>query len=157
MPKKEAIERAKQDAKEGKSPSTQAGEFIKAEIDEIREGKHGARSTKQAIAIGLSEARRAGVKLPPPKKGKYGDEVREKAQHDLEAGKDGPKPPNPKRSKASTDALKREGTNAASHAALSRHAKTIARGKTAAERSEIGKKAAKTRKRNEENNGHKAD
>lgn len=150
MPKKEAIERAKQDEREGKSPSTQAGEFIRAEIDEIREGKHGARSTKQAIAIGLSEARRAGVKLPAPKKGKYGDEVREKAKQDLEAGKDGPKPPNPKRSKASTDALKREGTNAASHAALSRHAKTSAHEKTAAERSEIGEKAAKTRKLNKD-------
>jgi hypothetical protein len=65
MPDKDTIERAREDAREGKSPSTQAGEFVREEIDHIREGKHGARSTKQAIAIGLSKARRAGVRLPP--------------------------------------------------------------------------------------------
>jgi len=69
MPEKETIERAREDAREGKSPSTQAGEFVREEIHHVREGKHGARSTKQAIAIGLSKARKAGVKLPPPKKG----------------------------------------------------------------------------------------
>ena len=69
MPEKETLERARRDEHEGKSPSTQAGEFVKEEMDHIREGKHGARSTKQAIAIGLSKARRAGVKLPPPKQG----------------------------------------------------------------------------------------
>jgi hypothetical protein len=70
MPEKETLERAREDAREGKAPSTQAGEFVKEEMDHIREGKHGAASTKQAIAIGLSKARRAGVKLPPPRKGK---------------------------------------------------------------------------------------
>ena len=68
MPKKEALERAREDAREGKSPSTQAGEFVREEMDQIREGKHGAKSAKQAIAIGLSEARRAGVKIPPPRR-----------------------------------------------------------------------------------------
>jgi hypothetical protein len=146
MPKKSVIERAKKLKEEGKSPSTQAGEFIRNEIDEIREGKHGARSTKQAIAIGLSEARRAGVNLPPPKKGKYGDDVREKAKHDLEKGQTDPNAkPSPTRSKAITNALKKEGKNAASHAALSRHAKTAARQRTAEERSESAKKAAASR------------
>jgi hypothetical protein len=70
MPEKETLERAREDAREGKAPGTQAGEFVKEEMDHIREGKHGAASTKQAIAIGLSKARRAGVKLSPPPKGK---------------------------------------------------------------------------------------
>ena len=87
MPKK-PIERAREDEREGKAPSTQAGEFVREEIDLIREGAHGARSTKQAIAIGLSKARRAGVKLPPPKKGIVSEETRKKAKRDLEkAGK----------------------------------------------------------------------
>src|SRR4051812_47056160 len=80
MPKKETIERATRDKREGKSPSTQAGEFVREEIDSIREGEHGARSTKQAIAIGLSKARRAGVKLPPPKRGAVPGKTREKAK-----------------------------------------------------------------------------
>ena len=150
MPEKKVIEKARELKREGKSPSTQAGEFVRAEIDEIRAGKHGARSTKQAIAIGLSEARRAGVDLPPPKKGKYSDEVREKAKHDREKGQEDPNAkPSTTRSKASTEALQMEGTNAASHAALSRHAKTAANQRTADERSASAKKAAATRKRNE--------
>src|SRR5687768_18311736 len=68
MPEKETLERAKKDKREGKAASTQAGEFVREEIEHVREGKHGARSTKQAIAIGLSKARRAGVELPPPKR-----------------------------------------------------------------------------------------
>jgi hypothetical protein len=79
MPEKETIERAREDAREGKSPSTQAGEFVREEIHHIREGKHGARSTQQAIAIGLSKARRAGVKLKPPKKGTTSEETRRSA------------------------------------------------------------------------------
>jgi hypothetical protein len=67
MPEKKTLERAQEDEREGKAPSTQAGEFVHEEIEHIKQGKHGARSTKQAIAIGLSKARRAGVKLPPPK------------------------------------------------------------------------------------------
>jgi hypothetical protein len=82
MPDKRTLERAREDAKEGKSPSTQAGEFVREEIEHVREGKHGARSTKQAIAIGLSKARRAGVKLPPPKRSTTSPETRRKAQLD---------------------------------------------------------------------------
>jgi hypothetical protein len=163
MPDKDTLERAKKDKREGKSPSTQAGEFIKEQFDHIREGKHGARSPEQAIAIGLSEARRSGVKLPPPKKGKYSDEVTHKAEKDLEAGEH-PHKPNPKRSRATEKALQREGTASASKAAISRHSKTAAAKRTAEERhesamkavhtkgpkemSEAGKKAARTRKKN---------
>jgi hypothetical protein len=89
MPEKKPIERAREDQREGKAPSTQAGEFVREEIELIREGAHGARSTKQAIAIGLSKARRAGVKLPPPKKGIVPEETREKAKRDLEKAQEG--------------------------------------------------------------------
>src|SRR5207245_9001479 len=85
MPEQETLERARQDAAEGKAPSTQAGEFVKEEMDHIREGKHGARSTKQAIAIGLSKARRAGVPLPPPSGGKSA--TRRKAAQDYQKGR----------------------------------------------------------------------
>ena len=144
MPDKETLKRAQKDKEEGKSASTQAGEFIREQIHHIREGKHGARSTKQAIAIGLSEARRAGVKLDAPEPAEYGEKVARKAEQDLKAGEH-PHKPNPKRSAATEKALQREGTNAASHAALSRHAKTAARNRTAAERSESAKKAAANR------------
>jgi len=80
MPEKKTLERAEQDKREGKSPSTQAGEFVREEMDHIREGKHGARSTKQAIAIGLSKARRAGVKLAPPSRGSVSSSTRRKAK-----------------------------------------------------------------------------
>src|SRR4029453_4442643 len=86
MPEEATIERAREDEREGKSPSTQAGEFVREEMEHIREGKHGARSTKQAIAMGLSKARRAGVKLPPPKKGAASKETRRKAQRELKKG-----------------------------------------------------------------------
>ena len=86
MPEKQTLERARADKKAGKAPSTQAGEFIREQIDHIREGKHGARSTKQAIAIGLSEARRAGVDLPPPRAGKTSDETRKRAARDYARG-----------------------------------------------------------------------
>src|SRR5713101_6020047 len=110
MPEKETLERAKADAREGKSPSIQAGEFVREEIEHIREGEHGARSTKQAIAIGLSKARRAGVKLPPPKKGAASKETRRKAKRDLKKGAKGKgKAPSPTRSRAIKEALKREG------------------------------------------------
>jgi hypothetical protein len=146
MPDKKTIEAVKRDKQEGKSPSTQAGEFVREQIDHIREGKHGARSTKQAIAIGLSEARRAGVKLPAPKKGEYSDEVVKKSKQDLKAGEH-PHAPSPTRAAASEKALQREGKDAASHAALSRQAKTAANRRTPAERSASAKKAAATRKR----------
>lgn len=149
MPEKKTIERARKDKKQGKSTSTQAGEFVREEIHHVREGKHGARSTKQAIAIGLSKARRAGVDLEPPKKGEYSDEVREKAKKDVQRGKKGPaKKTSAKQAKATSQALKREGKNAASGAALSRQAKTAAGKRTASERSASAKKAAKTRAKN---------
>jgi hypothetical protein len=101
MPEKETIERALEDKREGKAPSTQAGEFVREEMEHIREGKHGARSPQQAIAIGLSKARRAGVDLPPPRKGTASEQTREKAERDLEAGRKGAKKaPSHKRSKA---------------------------------------------------------
>jgi hypothetical protein len=128
MPEKKTIERAKQDEREGKAPSTQAGEFVHEEIEHIRQGKHGARSAKQAIAIGLSKARRAGVKLPPPKKGTTSPETRRKAERDVERGRKGQaSKPAAKRSTARLKALKREPRSAASHQALSRQAKQAAR------------------------------
>ena len=112
MPEQETIERAREDAREGKSPSTQAGEFVRQEMEHIREGKHGARSAKQAIAIGLSKARRAGVKLPPPKRGS----ARTKKQAARDSRKAGSRrKPSPTRSRAVRKALKREPRRAASH------------------------------------------
>jgi hypothetical protein len=128
MPEKETIERAREDAREGKAPSTQAGEFVREEIEHVREGKHGARSAKQAIAIGLSKARRAGVKLPPPKKGRVSEETRASAERDSRKGQSAKRAkPSAKRSRATTAALKREGHSAASHRSLSRQARSAAR------------------------------
>src|SRR5437899_6813197 len=101
MPDKETLERAREDKREGKSPSTQAGEFVREEMDHIREGKHGARSAKQAVAIGLSKARRAGVKLAPPKEGKASDKTREQAKRNYEEGQTMPgRKPSTARSRA---------------------------------------------------------
>jgi hypothetical protein len=128
MPEKRTLERARKDKREGKAPTTQAGEFVREEIDHIRAGKHGARSTKQAIAIGLSKARRAGVKLAPPKKGSTSAATRKKAAQDSKAGQSPRKhKPSAKRSRATTKALKREGHSAASKKALSKQAKSAAR------------------------------
>lgn len=124
MPLKRTIEKAREDEREGKSPSTQAGEFVHEEIDRIRKGEHGARSAKQAIAIGLSEARRAGVKLPAPKNAS--PEVRKKAEQDTAAAGEHKKVSR-KRSQATTKALKREGSQSVSHTALSRQARSAAR------------------------------
>jgi len=146
MPEKVTLERARRDARQGKSASTQAGEFIREQIDHVREGRHGVRSTKQAIAIGLSEARRAGVKLPPPKKGRVSAATRRKAKQD-EAAARHPHKTSRKRSRATTRALKREGHRGVSHAALSRQAKQAARKRGPADRSRAAKKAAKTRAR----------
>jgi Family of unknown function (DUF6496) len=128
MPEKKTIERARKDAREGKAPTTQAGEFVREEMEHIREGKHGARSTKQAIAIGLSKARRAGVKLPPPKPGRTSERTRTQAERDLEKGRSGAatKKPSAKRSRAVRTALKREGRSAASRGALSKQARSAA-------------------------------
>lgn len=146
MPKKQTIERAKQDKREGKSASTQAGEFVREEIDEIRAGKHGARSAKQAIAIGLSKARRASVKLPTPKKGKTSTATRRKAKRDIEAAAS-KKPVSQKRSRATTKALKKESGKAASRKSLSQQARTAARRRPAKAKSAAAKKAARTRKK----------
>src|SRR6266511_6291585 len=120
MPEKEAVERARKDEAEGKAPTTQAGEFVHEEIEHVREGKHGASSTKQAIAIGLSKSRRAGVKLPPPKKGTTSEPTRKKAERDYERVESGQttKKPAAKRSSATRAVLKREGRQAASRTAL---------------------------------------
>lgn len=145
MPEKKTLERAKKDKQEGKAPSTQAGEFVREEIHHVREGKHGARSTKQAIAIGLSKARRAGVRLPPPEKGEASEETRESAKRDYKAGVKAKKSVSRTRSRATTKALKREGHAAASTKALSRQAESAAKKRTAAERSAAARKAARTK------------
>ena len=144
MPEKETLERARKDKAEGKAPSTQAGEFVREEIEHIREGKHGARSTKQAIAIGLSKARRAGVELAPPTTGSK--KIRQQAVRDLKKGKS-KTTKSAKRSRATLNALKREGHSAASKVALSRQAHKAASKRTAASRSRSAKKAAATRKK----------
>lgn len=148
MPERATIKRARKDKREGKSPSTQAGEFVREEIHHIREGKHGARSAKQAIAIGLSKARRAGVKLPAPKKGDAPASTRRAAKRDLAKGRRRKsKRPSAVRSKAMTRRLRREGRQAASKTALSRHAHAVARQRTRKERSASARKAARTRKK----------
>jgi hypothetical protein len=126
MPEKRTIERARKDKREGKSASTQAGEFIREEIHHIREGKHGARSTKQAIAIGISTARRAGVKLPAPKKGEASAETRRTAKRDLKKGRKRSKRVSARRSRASLKRLRRYGRSAVSKKALSRQARSVA-------------------------------
>jgi len=126
MPEKETVQRARKLKREGKAPGTQAGEFVREEMEHIREGKHGARSTKQAIAIGLSKARRSGVKLSPPRKGQASSRTRKQAARDLQRSKSGRKA-SPSRSRATLRALKREGRSAASRSALSRQARTSRR------------------------------
>jgi hypothetical protein len=146
MPEKKTRERARKAARQGKAPSTQAGEFVHEEIKHVREGKHGARSAKQAIAIGLSKARRAGVKLPPPKKGKASEETRAQAKRDNAKGKSSStKTPSAKRSRAAKKALQHEGGQAASKKALSRQAHASARTRGAASRSKAAKKAVRTK------------
>jgi len=148
MPKQETMNRARVARHRGKSPSTQAGEFVREEIRHIRQGEHGARSTKQAIAIGLSMARRAGVKLPPPRKGRTSEATRRRAIRDYRRGLHrAPLRPSLKRSRATLRALRRESHRAVSREALSRHARMVARGKSASERSRAARKAARTRER----------
>lgn len=144
MPEKEVIERAREDESEGKSPSTQAGEFVREEMHHVREGKHGASSPQQAIAIGLSKARRAGVKLAPPKRGSA--KVKRQAQRDSQKGRRPARKPSRKRSRATTGALRREGHSAASRASLSRQATTASRRRSPQSRRNSAMKAARTRK-----------
>lgn len=151
MPERQTLERARRDAREGKAPSTQAGEFVREEIEHIREGKHGARSTKQAIAIGLSKARRAGVKLPAPKGAEASLRTRKQAKRDVRNGSSAK--PSAKRSRATLRALKKEGRSAASHRALATQAKRAARKRSATARSEQAKRASRTRRANRSSNG----
>jgi len=144
MPERETVERAREDQQEGKSASTQAGEFVREEMHHVREGKHGARSPQQAIAIGLSKARRAGVKLKPPARGKAS--IRKKASQDLAKGRTRRKPSS-RRSRATKAPLRREGHGAASQTSLSRQARGAARKRSKTSRRQAAKKAARTRAR----------
>jgi hypothetical protein len=146
MPDKETIQKAKADERQGKSPGTQAGEFVHEEIDKIRQGKHGARSAKQAIAIGLSEARRAGVKLKPPRKGQTSEKTRRNAKQAYEKGQKH-EPVSKTRSRARVKALKKESTKVVSHSALSKQAHAATMKRRAAERSAAAKKAVRTKDR----------
>jgi hypothetical protein len=146
MPSKVTVRRARKKKRQGQSPASQAGEFVREEMHHIREGKHGARSTQQAIAIGLSKARRAGVKLPPPAAGKASAETQESAERAYEAGQESPRhEPSTRRSAATRAALKREGVEAASPASLARQTRAAARRRTAKERSAAARKAARTK------------
>jgi len=146
MPERKTLKRAAEDKREGKAPTTQAGEFVREEMDHVREGKHGARSTKQAIAIGLSKARRAGVDLPPPKKGATSEKTRTSAARAYQAGhEDGKQPVSARRSRAVESALKREPHAAASKSALSKQATTAARKRSASDRSAAARKGAETK------------
>jgi hypothetical protein len=129
MPEKKTIERAKEDLRRGKSPSTAAGEFVREEIEHVRQGKHGARSAKQAIAIGLSKARRAGVPLTPPKRGRTSERTRRAAKREFERGQGRrtARKPSPKRARASLRRLKREPKSTVSKRALSQQAKSAAK------------------------------
>jgi hypothetical protein len=131
MPEKRTIERARKDARSGKAPTTQAGEFVREEMHHVREGRHGARNTKQAIAIGLSKARRAGVKLGPDPSGKTTKATRRK--------------PSAKRSHAISGVLKREGRSAASRESLSRQARSSARVRGGESLRKAAAKAARTK------------
>jgi hypothetical protein len=147
MPEKETLERAREDEREGKSPSTQAGEFVREEMHHIREGKHGAASPKQAIAIGLSKARRAGVKLRAPRAGSASADTRKKAARDSRKGQsESQRKVSSKRSRATTNALKKEGRSAASRSALSKQAKSAAKRRGPAARRTAAMKASRTRK-----------
>ena len=136
MPKQDVIQRAKQKAREGRAPSTQAGEFVREEMEHIRQGKHGARSTKQAIAIGLSKARRAGVALPPRGKKKTTTEKTRRRPQNR---------PSARRSSATLDVLKHEPSSAASHQALSTQARRIARQRGPSARHRTAMKAVRTK------------
>jgi hypothetical protein len=146
MPRKKTVERARAAARKGRAPSSQAGEFVREEIHHVRSGKHGARSAKQVIAIGLSKARRAGVKLRPPKRGSVSAKAHRSAQRAYRKRRSGPDArPATRRSKATSRALRREGRSAASRSALSRAAKKAARTKGSRQRSLSAQKAARSR------------
>jgi hypothetical protein len=145
MPEKQTIEKARKAKRQGKAPSTQAGEFVREEMHHIRRGKHGARSTKQAIAIGLSKARRSGVALPPPKAGRVSEKTRRSAERAYAAGQQAKPRASRRRSEATERALKRERRSAASRTELARQARAAARRRTRAERSASARRAARTK------------
>jgi len=146
MPRKQTIRKAMQDKRAGKSPSTQAGEFVREEIERVRHGEHGARSPQQAIAIGLSEARRAGVDLPPPKRGAAKRRTRQSAEYAYEAGQGRRKTKRrPRVAKAVKKALKREPRSTTSRSALSTQTKRAASRRSAASRTAAARKAAQTK------------
>jgi Family of unknown function (DUF6496) len=147
MPEKKTIERARRDKAEGKAASTQAGEFVREEIEHVREGKHGVRSAKQAIAIGLSKARRAGVNLPAPPPGKISNKARKNAQRAYARGHGATaaRPPSARRARAARKALEREDRSAASTKSLRAQARVAATHRTARERSDAAKEASRTK------------
>jgi hypothetical protein len=147
MPEKKTLERARRDKEQGKSASTQAGEFVREEIEHVREGKHGARSTKQAIAIGLSKARRAGVNLKAPRRGTTSAATRRQAARDTQRGHSGSRRPSSTRSRATLRALSRERRSAGSREALSRQARRAAARRPKAARSQAARRAAVTKAR----------
>jgi hypothetical protein len=148
MPEKATVDKAREDAREGKSPSTQAGEFVREEMDHIREGKHGARSTKQAIAIGLSKARRAGVALKQPNVGKVSSQTSRQAERDSAKGRSNPNAkPSATRSRATIKALKKEGHTAASHESLAKQARSSAKKRGASGRKSSARKAVATKQK----------
>lgn len=146
MPDKATTERAKEDLREGKSPKTAAGEFVHEEIEHVREGKHGVRSPQQAIAIGLSKARRAGIPVPPPGEGRTSASTRKQAKRDYEKGQSGStKKPSPRRSHAREEVLEREPRSTASRSALSKQTRTASRKRSSTERHDAAMKAVRTK------------
>jgi hypothetical protein len=153
MPEKATIEKAKEDLREGKSPSTAASEFVHEEIDHVRQGKHGARSPQQAIAIGLSKARRAGIPLKPPRRGQASENTRTHAERDYRRGRTLPRrKPSGRRSRATEGALKHERRSSASRSALSRQGRSAARRRSRSSRSQAARRAASTRMRRSHGN-----
>lgn len=146
MPNRSTVERAKEDLREGKSPSTAAGEFVHEEIEHVREGKHGARSPQQAIAIGLSKARRAGVPLKPPAKGKTSESTRTSAEREYEKGQSGKKErPSARASHAREQVLEKEPRSTASHRSLSAQSRTASKRRSKQDRHTAAMKAVRTK------------
>lgn len=146
MPEKETLERTQEDLREGKSPSTAAGEFVHEEIEHVREGKHGVRSPQQAVAIGLSKARRAGIPLPPPKRGKAKEETRKSAERDNQKGQSGEgHKPSRRASQAREEVLAREPRSTVSHKSLSNQSRSAAQWRSSEERHLSAKRAVQTK------------
>lgn len=146
MPEKSTVQRAKKDLREGKAPTTAAGEFVHEEIEHVRHGKHGVRSPQQAIAIGLSKARRAGVPLPPPAPGKTKETTRKSAERAYKKGQTNPEEkPASRSSRTREEVLKREPHSTVSHQALSKQAKSAARKRHTSQSSRTGSSSTRRR------------